>query len=110
MIATVETVESIDLLNNKCVTVAADSISFLEVNALNSEIFLAINRIQYLWRQRADTSNIFKEITNIDRYHRMTKDFLQDHNNEIISEEKINNKISRNKKLLNKINIEPLNE
>ena len=40
----------------------SDSISFLEV-MLNNEEFLAINRIRYLWRQSADTNNIFKEIT-----------------------------------------------
>ena len=37
---------------------AAESISLLEVNVLNNEIFLAIDRIQYLLRQLADTKNI----------------------------------------------------
>ena len=65
----------------------SDSISFLEVNALNNELFLAINRIQY-WRQRADTSSIFKEITKIKRYESITKDFLQDHINKLIIDKK----------------------
>ena len=49
----------------------SDSISLLEV-------ILAINRIRYLWRQRADTNSIFKEITKIEQYQSITKDFLQD--------------------------------
>ena len=56
----------------------SDSISFLEVNGLNNEIFLEIKRIRYLWRQRSVTNSIFKEITKIERYQRIT-DFLQDH-------------------------------
>lgn len=46
---------------------AADSISLLEVNVLNNGIFLAIDRIWYFWRQLADTKNIFKELTKIER-------------------------------------------
>ena len=38
----------------------SDSITFLEVNDLNNEVFLAINRIRCLWKQRADTNSIFK--------------------------------------------------
>ena len=49
----------------------SDSIPLLEV-------ILAINRIRYLWRQRADTNSIFKEITKIEQYQSITKDFLQD--------------------------------
>ena len=40
----------------------SDSIPFLEANALTNEVFLAINRIRYLWRQLADTNSIFKEL------------------------------------------------
>ena len=54
----------------------SDSISFLEVNTLSNEAFLAINRIRYLWRQNADTNSIFKEITKIELYQSITKDFL----------------------------------
>ena len=55
----------------------SDSIPFLEVSALNNEVFLAINRIRFLWRQSADTNSIFKEITKIEQYQSITKDFLQ---------------------------------
>ena len=49
----------------------SDSIPLLEV-------ILAINRIRYLWRQRADTNSISNEITKIEQYQSITKDFLQD--------------------------------
>ena len=78
----------------------SDNIWFLEVNALSKEVFLAINKIQYLWRQRADTNNIFKEITKIERYRSITKDLLQDHINKLITDKKIVNKIIRDKKSL----------
>ena len=77
----------------------SDSISFLEVNALNNEVFLAINRIRYLWRQHANTDSILKEITKIEQYRSITKDFLQDHIDKLIINEKI-----INKKTINKIN------
>ena len=74
-----------------------DSIPFLEVNALNNEVFLAINRIRYLWRQRADTNIIFNEITKTEQYQSITKDFLQDHIDNLTIDEKIINKINRNR-------------
>ena len=58
---------------------AADSISLLEVNALNNEIFLAINRIRHLWK----------------RYQSITKYFLQEHISKFIIGEKIINKIKK---------------
>ena len=54
----------------------SDSIPFLEINALSNELFVAINRTRYLWRQRADTNSIFKETTKIEQYQSLTKDFL----------------------------------
>ena len=42
------------------VNMTSDSISFLEINTLKSEVFLAINRIQYLWRQRVDAAYLRK--------------------------------------------------
>ena len=53
--------------------------------------FLAINRIRYLWRQRPDINSIFKKISKIERYQSITKDFLQDHINKLIIDEKIIN-------------------
>ena len=74
-----------------------DNIPFLEVNALNNEVFLAINRIRYLQRQRADTNIIFNEITKTEQYQSITKDFLQDHIDNLTIDEKIINKINRNR-------------
>ena len=71
------------------VAMTSDSISFLEVNALNNEVVLVIYRMWYLWRQRADTNSIFKEITKIEQYQSITKDFLQDHIDKLIIDEKI---------------------
>ena len=51
----------------------SDSISLLEVNALSNEVFLTINRIPHLWRQRADTKSIFKKITKIEQYQSIKK-------------------------------------
>ena len=79
------------------VTMESDSIPLLEVNALSNEVFLAINKIRHLWRQRADTNSIFKEITKIEQYQSITKDFLQDHIDKLIIDEKIINKINRDK-------------
>ena len=67
----------------------SDSIPFLEVNALNNKVFLTINRIRYLWRQRADTNSIFKEMTKIEQYQSITKDFSQDHIDKLIIDKKL---------------------
>ena len=67
----------------------SDSIPFLEVNALNNKVFLAINRIRYLWRQRADTNSISKEITKIEQYKSTTKDFSQDYIDKLIIDKKL---------------------
>ena len=89
----------------------SDRISFLEVNGLNNEIFLEIKRIRYLWRQRSVTNSIFKEITKIERYQRITKDFLQDHIKSINSRKvgKIIYQINRDKDTY-KRNIESIDE
>ena len=86
----------------------SDSIPLLEVNALSNEVFFAINRIRHLWRQRADTNSIFEEITKIEQYKSITKEFLQDHIDKLI-DEKIINKINRDKNSY-KVNIELIDE
>ena len=62
-----------------------------------------------MWRQRADTNSIFKEITKIEQYQSITKDFLQDHIDKLIIDEKIINKINRDKNSY-KVNIELIDE
>ena len=78
----------------------SDSIPLLEVNDLSNEVFLAINRMRNLWRQRADTNSIFKEISKIEQYQSITKDFLQDHIDKLIIDEKVINKINRDKNII----------
>ena len=67
----------------------SDSIPLLEVNALSNEVFLSINRIPHLWKQRANTNSIFKETTKIEQHQSITKDSLQDHIDKLIIDEKI---------------------
>ena len=88
---------------------ASDSIPLLEGNALSNKVFLAINKIQYLWRQCADTNNIFKEITKIEQYESITKDFLQYHIDKVIIDKKNISKINRDKNSY-KVNIELIDE
>ena len=58
-----------------------------------------------MWRQRADT-NIYKEITKIQQYQSITKDFLQYHIDKLITDK---NKINRDKNSY-KVSIEPIDE
>ena len=50
-----------------------------------------------MWRQRADANRIFKEIAKMEPYQSITKDFLQDHIDKLIIDEKIMNRINRSK-------------
>ena len=86
----------------------SDSIPLLEVNASSNEVFLAIKKIRHLWRQRAVT-NSKEEITKIEQYQSITKDFLQDHIDKLIIDEKIINKINTDKNSY-KVNIELIDE
>ena len=87
----------------------SDSIPLLEVNALSNKVFLAINRIRHLWRQRADTNSIFKEITKFEQCQSITKHFLQDHTDKRIIDIKIISKINRDKNSY-KVNVELIDE
>ena len=78
----------------------SDSIPLLEVNALSNEVFLSINRIRHLWRQRVNTNSIFKETTKIEQYQSITKDSLQDHIDKLIIDEKIITKSTATKILI----------
>ena len=60
-------------------------------------------------RQRADTNSIFKEIIKIEQYQSITKDFLQDHIDKLVIDEKIINKINRDKNSY-KVNIESIDQ
>ena len=60
-------------------------------------------------RQRANTNSIFKEITKIEQYQSITKDFLQDHIDKLIIDEKVVNKINKDKNSY-KVIIESIDE
>ena len=62
-----------------------------------------------MWRQCADTNNIFKEITKIEQYESITKDFLQYHIDKVIIDKKNISKINRDKNSY-KVNIELIDE
>ena len=62
-----------------------------------------------MWRQRANSNSIFKEITKIEQHQSITKDFLQDHIDKLIIDEKIINKINKDKDSY-KVNIELIDE
>ena len=87
----------------------SDSIPILKENPLSNEVFLTINRMQHLWRQRADTNSIFQKITKMEQYQSIKKEFLQDHIDKLIIDEKIINKISRSKNTY-KVSIESIDE
>ena len=67
----------------------SDNITVLEVNDLKSEVFLAINRSRYFWRQCANTNRIFQEISKIEQYQSIIKDLLQDHIDKLIIDERL---------------------
>ena len=67
----------------------SDSITVLELNDLKNEVFLAIDRSRYFWRQCVDTNRIFQEISKIEQYQSIIKDLLQDHINKLIIDEKL---------------------
>ena len=62
-----------------------------------------------MWRQRADTNSIFQEITKIEQYQSITKDFLQVHIDKLIIDEKIINNINKDK-ISYKVNTELIDE
>ena len=75
---------------------AATNVAITDLDLFNNTIFTAINKIRRN-RQRAEINAIFKEIIKNDHYKDMNKDVLQQQINMLITEEKILNKINRNK-------------
>ena len=75
---------------------ATTNVAITDLDLFNNSIFTAIIKIQKN-RQRAEINAIFKEIIKNDHYKDMDKDVLQQQINMLITEEKILNKINRNK-------------
>ena len=72
------------------------NVAITDLDLFHNTIFTAINKIRRN-RQRAEINAIFKEIIKNDHYKDMSKDVLQQQINMLITEEKILNKINRNK-------------
>ena len=75
---------------------AAASLSTIELYSSNNVIFSAINRIRHILKQRADVSRILNEIKKYESKD-ITREYLQNCFNKLITEEKIINKVNRDK-------------
>ena len=57
-----------ETISNSNVTMAAASLSTIELNSFNNAIFSAINRIRHILKQRADVNQVLNEIKTRKRY------------------------------------------
>ena len=75
---------------------ATTNVATTDLDLFNNTIFTTIKKI---WRncQRAEINAIFKEIIKNGHYEDMNKDVLQKQINMLVTEEKILNRINRNK-------------
>ena len=51
-----------EMISNSNVTMAAASLSTIELNSFNNAIFLAINKIRHILKQHADINRVLNEI------------------------------------------------
>ena len=72
---------------------AAASLSTIELNYFNNAIFSAINRIRHILKQRADINRVLNEIKN-QEFKDITREYLRNHLNKLITVKKIINKIN----------------
>ena len=86
---------------------ATTNVAITDLGLFNNTVFTAINKIRRN-RQRAEINAIFKEIIKNDHYKDMDKDILALQINILITEEKILNKINKNKNSykVNKIKVD----
>ena len=83
-----------EMISNSNVTMAAASLSTIELNSFNNAIFSAINRIRHILKQRADINRVLNEIKKNQEFKDITREYLQNHLNKLITEKKIINKIN----------------
>ena len=50
------------MISNSNVTMAAASLSTIELNSFNNAIFLAINKIRHILKQHVDINRVLNEI------------------------------------------------
>ena len=51
-----------EMISNSNVTMAAVSLSTIELNSFNNAIFLAINKIRHILKQHVDINRVLNEI------------------------------------------------
>ena len=51
-----------EMISNSNVTMAAASLSTIELNSFNNAIFLAINKIRHMLKQHVDINRVLNEI------------------------------------------------
>ena len=74
---------------------AAASLSTIELNSFNNAIFSAINRIRHILKQRPDINRVLNETKKNQEFKDITREYLQNHLNKLITEKKIISKINR---------------
>ena len=74
---------------------AAASLSTIELNSFNNAIFSAINRIRHILKQRADINRVLNEMKKNQKFKDITREYLQNHLNKLITEKEVTIKINR---------------
>ena len=84
-----------ETISNSNVTIATASLSTIELNSFNNAIFSAINRIRHILKQRADISRVLNKILKNQEFKDITREYLQNHVNKLVTEKNIINKRNR---------------
>ena len=85
-----------ETISNSNVIMAAASLSTIQLNSFNNAVFSAINRIRHILKQRADINWVLNEIKKYQEFKDITRKYLRNHLNKLITEKKTKNKINRN--------------
>ena len=84
-------------------TMAVASLSTIELNSFHDTIFSAINRIRDILKQCADINQILNEIKTSHEFKDITKEYLLNNLNKLITEKKIIKKIKPEQDYISKI-------
>ena len=84
-----------ETISNSNATMAAASLSTIELNSFNNAIFSAINRIRHILKQRADMNRVLNEIKKNQEFKSICREQPQNYLKKLITEKKIINKINR---------------
>ena len=78
-----------ETISNSNVTLAAASLSTIELSYFNNAIFSAINRIRHILKQRPDINRVLNETKKNQEFKDITREYLQNHLNKLITEKKL---------------------